>query len=203
MSGLSEVSLLFGQRAGDLEKAREIFTAETRSFVSGILAGIQRARSEPWMTPRVRVDIPREIETESKTGYLSSQYAIARASLRFKRGTNFMVIADIRFGIEFDQASDAFAWQVAVVPASRYQRLDDMLWRQWRASLGGGSLPTGSVHQDKANTVRFVLREVGADLNPEAAFNDVKQVLEFLVSADVAIAEAVGVDLTPGEDGSP
>lgn len=34
MSGLSEVSRLFAGRAGDLEKAREIFTAETRSYVS-------------------------------------------------------------------------------------------------------------------------------------------------------------------------
>ena len=44
MSGLSEVSRLFAGRAGDLEKAREIFTAETRSYVSAILAAIQRTR---------------------------------------------------------------------------------------------------------------------------------------------------------------
>ena len=37
MSALSEISLLFGQKAGEIEKAREIFTAETRSFVTAIL----------------------------------------------------------------------------------------------------------------------------------------------------------------------
>ena len=198
MSGLSEVSVLFGERAGDLEKAREIFTAEIRSFVSGILAGIQRARAEPWVSPRVRIDIPREIETESKTGYLSSQYASARANVRFKKGVNFTVIAEVRFGIEFDQTLDAFVWQVALVPAARYQRVDDVLWRQWRAT--GGELPPGSTHQDKANTVRFMQRKIDGDLTAEASFNDVKRVLEFIVSADGSLAEAVGLDAAVGDD---
>lgn len=198
MSGLSEVSILFGERAGDLEKAREIFTAEIRSFVSGILAGIQRARSEPWVSPRVRVDIPREIETESKTGYLSSQYASARAQVRFKKGVNFTVVAEVRFGIEFDQSIDAFVWQVALVPAARYQRVDDVLWRLWRAA--DSEAPPGAVHQDKANTVRFLQRRIGKDLTAEVSFNDVKRVLEFIVSADAALAEAVGLDAVVGDD---
>jgi hypothetical protein len=113
MSTLSEVTLLIGQRAGDLEKAREIFTAETRSFVTGILAGIRRLRSEPWTTPRVRIDLPREIETEAKaTGYLSSQFAISRCNLRFKKGTNYQIVGEIRFGSEYDEPSDAFIWQI-------------------------------------------------------------------------------------------
>jgi hypothetical protein len=73
MSSLSEVSLVIAQRAGDLEKAREIFTAETRAFVTGILGAVRRARSDSWATARVRLDLPREIETEAKsTGYLRS-----------------------------------------------------------------------------------------------------------------------------------
>ena len=60
MISLRELSLLIAQRAADLEKAREIFTAEVRAFVSGILAGVRRARSDPWTTSRVKIDIPRE-----------------------------------------------------------------------------------------------------------------------------------------------
>lgn len=200
MSTLSEVSILIGQRAGDLEKAREIFTAETRAFASGVLAGIRRVRSEPWASSRVRIDLPREIETEAKaSGYLSNQFAIGRANLRFKKGTNFQIVADIRFGIELDEATDVFAWQVTLVPAARYQRIDDLLWQQWRGSALSHSLP-GSIHHDKANTIRFVLRNVGNELSAEEAFNDVKNVLEFIVSAESALAEAVGVDALPGDE---
>lgn len=61
-------------------------------------------------------------------------------------------------------------------------------------------MPPGSVHQDKANTIRFVLRPVGAELTAELAFNDVKRVLEFVVSADAPLAEAIGLDPTPGDE---
>lgn len=198
MSTLSEVSLLFGQRAGDLEKAREIFTAESRSFVSGILAGVQRARSDPWTTSRVRIDLPREIETESKTGYLSSQFAIARASLRFKKGTNFNAIAEIGFGVSYDQELGEFVWQVELVPAARYQRIDDLVWRHWKAGTTN-SLP-GAAHHDRTNTVRFAFRKVDKDLSPEAAFSDVKTVFEFVLTAEVPLGEAVGLDPAPGEE---
>src|SRR5688572_17842969 len=200
MSGLSEVSLLIGQRAADLEKAREVFTAETRNFVTGVLAGVRRMRSDPWLTPRLRIDLPREIETEAKaTSSLSSQYAVARANLRFKRGTNFMTVAEIRYGIEFDDGGDQFAWQVTLVPAARYQRLDDHLWAHWKSTIGSAA-PPGAVHQDKANTIRFVSRPVSAELSPEVAFNDVKLVMDFVISADAPLASSVGVELAPGED---
>jgi hypothetical protein len=200
MSGLSEVSVLLGQRAADLEKAREVFTAEIRNFVTGVLAGVRRMRQDPWVTPRLRVDVPREIETEAKvSSALSSQYAVARCNLRFKRGTNFMVVAEVRFGIEFDEGTDQFAWQVTLVPAARYQRIDDVLWAHWKTTIGTNA-PPGAAHQDKANTVRFVSRPVAPELTPEGAFNDVKMVLEFVISADTPIATAVGVDLAPGEE---
>ena len=199
MSTLSDVSLLIGQRAGDLEKAREIFTAETRAFVTGILGGVRRLRSEPWSTPRVRIDIPREIETEAKsTGYLSSQFAVARCQLRFKKGTNYQAVGEIRFGMEYDEPLDSFTWQITLVPAARYQRMDDTVWAHWRAAVGS-SLPPGSAHHDKTNTVRFALRPVNPDLTAETAFNDAKQVLEFMLTADVPLADAVGLDL-PDED---
>ena len=176
MSALSQVSLLIAQRAGDLEKAREIFTAESRAFVTGILAGVRRLRSEPWTTPRVRIDIPREIDTEPKAGgYLSSQFAVSRCLLRFKKGTNYQAIGEIRFGVEYDDPSDAFTWQITLVPSARYYRLDDHVWASWRTTFAE-TLPPSSSHHDKTNTVRFVQRPVDAALNAEMSFNDVKQV---------------------------
>jgi hypothetical protein len=197
MSALSEVTVLMGQRARDIEKAREIFTAEIRAFVSGILAGVRRIRSDPWTTSRVRLDLPREIDTETKTASdFSSQYAVARSALRFKKGTNFRQIADIRFGIEFDDGSDVFAWQITLVPAASYNRVDDVVWHQWRNQQ---STCPGALHQDKANTVRFVLRPLSAEVTAETAFNDVKNVLEFLLTVESSLADAVGLDAV-GDD---
>jgi len=199
MSMLSEVSHLIGQRAGDLEKAQEIFISEIRAFTTGILGGIRRLRSEPWTTPRVRIDIPRDIETESKSsGYLRNQFASARCNLRFKRGTNYQVVGEIRFGIEFDETSDSFSWQISLVPAARFRRIDDTVWAHWRATIGSNA-PSSAAHHDKTNTVRFALRPVNQDLTPEIAFNDSKLVLEFMLTADVPLADAVGLDL-PDEE---
>lgn len=198
MSALSEVSILIGQRARDIEKAREIFTAEIRAFVGGILAGVRRIRSDPWTTSRVRLDLPRDIDTEAKAASdFSSQYAVARVTLRFKKGTNFRQIADLRFGIEFDESADLFAWQLTLVPAASYNRVDDVVWHQWRAQQPSY---VGARHQDKANTVRFVSRPLAVDVTAETAFNDVKTVLEFLLTAEAQLAEAVGMDAGPGED---
>ncbi len=198
MSALSEVSVLIGQRARDIEKAREIFTAEIRAFVTGILAGLRRVRTEPWTTSRVKLDLPKEIENEAKLASdFSSQYAVARVDLRFKKGSKFVQIAELRFGIELDESAEAFAWQLTLVPASRYNRVDDLVWYQWRAQQVGHP---GSRHQDRANTVRFVSRPLGPEVTAETAFNDVKTVLEFLLSAETALGEAVGLDPTPGDE---
>lgn len=198
MSAISEVSILIGQRARDIEKAREIFTAEIRAFVGGILAGVRRIRSDPWTTSRVRLDLPREIENEAKIANdFSSQYAVARTELRFKKGTKFVQIGDLRFGIEFDESADVFAWQITLVPAARYNRVDDVLWHQWRAQQ---SSYAGARHQDKANTVRFVSRALGPEVTAETAFNDVKTVLEFLLTVEASLGEAVGLDVGPGEE---
>ena len=192
MSALSEVSILIGQRARDIEKAREIFTAEIRAFVAGILAGVRRIRSDPWTTSRVRLDLPREIDNEAKAANdFSSQYALARAALRFKKGTNFRQVADIRFGIEFDDSTDVFAWQVTLVPAASYNRIDDVVWHQWR-NLQPTSI--GARHQDKANTIKFVSRALGPEVTAETAFSDVKMVLEFLLTVEMQLADAVGFE---------
>jgi hypothetical protein len=47
--------------------------------------------------------------------------------------------------------------------------------------------------------VRFVLRPVDKALTPDLAFNDAKQVLEFMLTADAPVADAVGLDL-PEDD---
>jgi hypothetical protein len=198
MSALSEVTVLIGQRARDIEKAREIFTAEIRAFVTGILAGVRRIRSDPWTTSRIRLDLPREIEHEAKLGSdFSSQYAISRTELRYKKGAKFVQVSDLRFGIEFDEAVDVFAWQITLVPAARYNRIDDVVWHHWRVQQP--STP-GARHQDKANTVRFVSRPIGPEVTAETAFNDVKTVLEFLLTIEGPLGEAVGLDAVPGEE---
>jgi len=200
MSGLSEVSILIGQSAASLEMAREVFTTETRRFVEGILEAVRRARAEPWTTARVRVDLPREIETESKTAaYISNQFAFARADLRFKKGTKFVVVAEVPFGIAFDEKLQAFSWQVRLVPAGRYLQLDDRVWRHWKTTLSAVSLP-GCEHEDSTNTVLFTSRPLTNELTSEMAFGDLKGILEFLLASDAVLAEAVGVDLGPGED---
>jgi hypothetical protein len=194
VSSLSEVTLLLGERAGDLERARDIFTSDIRNFVTSILSALRRARSEPWIQARVRIDIPRDIDFEAKsTVPLSSQYAIARCDLRFKRGTAFRVVARINAGVLFDESVDAFVWQVDLIPEARYQRIDDGIWHHWRGALGA-ALPPGSAHQAKSNTVRFVQRPLGKSLTAEAAFDDVKQVLEVTLLADAPLAEAVGLE---------
>lgn len=198
MNTLSEISLLIGERAGDLEKGREIFTAESRGFVNGILTGIRHVRSDPWTQGRVRVDLPSEIDTEPKSaGFLSSQFAFARCVLRFKRGVKFQQIAELSFGLEFDQALGTFVWQVTLVPAARFQRIDDLVWNQYKTVANASLLPLGS-HMVRANTIRFVQRALNKELTLETAFNDVKHVLEFLLSTDAALAEAVGLE--PLED---
>jgi hypothetical protein len=106
VSALSEVALLISQRAGDLEKARDIFTSDTRNYVTSILSALHRARSEPWVQARVRIDLPREIDYEAKSGGpLSSQYAVGGCDLRFKRGMKFTVVGRINFGVEFRHES--------------------------------------------------------------------------------------------------
>jgi hypothetical protein len=198
MNALSEISLLIGERAGDLEKGREIFTAESRGFVNGILNGVRHVRSDPWTQGRVRVDLPHEIDIEPKSaGYLSSQFAFARCVLRFKRGVMFQQIAEVSFGLEFDQALGTFVWQVTLVPAARFQRIDDLVWNQYRTVASPSLLPLGS-HMVRSNTIRFVQRALNKELTLEMAFTDVKHVLEFLLSTDAALAEAVGLE--PLED---
>ena len=192
MSGLSDVTILIGQRAGDLEKAQDVFRTEIRGFLSNILAALQRARSEPWAQARVRIDLPRDVEAENQTaGLPPSQFA--RSLLRFKKGTNFQHVADVRFGVEFEESLGSFTWQIVLVPVARYQRMDDHLWNHWRSAVGQ-SPPPGSVHQAKSNTVRFVQRPIDKELSGDVAFTDVKLVLETLLSTDGPLAEAVGLD---------
>lgn len=192
MSGLSDVTILISQRAGELEKARGVFVAETRLFVAGILGEIKRARSEPWVEGRVRIDFPREGEAEG-TSAVSLESHFARCQLRFRKETMYRQVADLRFGIEFKQSSDAFIWQLVLVPVPRYPRLDDLLWNHWQSDADRSLLP-GASHHIKSNTVLFVRRSVTSELTGDVAFNDVKLVLEKMLGAGAAIAEAVGFE---------
>ena len=193
MAGLSEVSILLAKKANDIETAREIFKDEISAFVSGIVSALRRSRSDPWTSARVRLDLPREVETESKSvSRVTDHFAIGRIGVRFKKGTNFIQVAEIKFGFELEEPSPAFAWQVTFNLMSRYLRMDDLLWSALRASKQV-DLP-GQMHREKTNTVVFSSRPLDATLTAEMAFTDLKAVMEFVLASDVAIAEAVGVD---------
>lgn len=200
MSGLSEVSVLVGQRAAEIEKARDIFTAEIRDFTKSVLGGLRRVRSEPWAAPTVRLDLPKDIETESKGTDLRDQFALARINLRFRKATVFIVVAALNVGIEFDERKDAFVYCVTLVPHEKYQRVDDHLWHAWQRAMPPEAALPGTEHRAKENTVRFVARPLNRELTLELAFNDVKAVLEFLLSSEQPLAEAVGKDLSGNDD---
>lgn len=198
MSGLSEVTVLLAQKANDIETARDIFKDEIAVFVNGLVSALRRSRSDPWTTSRIRLELPREIETESKSvSRVTDHYAIARVGVRFKRGTNFVQVAELKFGIELEDPSPCFVWQVSFNVMSRYLRIDDLLWSNLRAAKGP-ELP-GQVHKDKTNTIVFSSRPLNEHLTAESAFSDLKSIMEFVLSADAAFAEAVGVDPAPGE----
>ena len=69
-----------------------------------------------------------------------------------------------------------------------------------RSAPGRAAVAPGARHQDKANTVRFVSRAISSDVTAETSFNDVKTVLEFLLTVESAIGEAVGLDSVPGDE---
>src|SRR6185369_954515 len=52
------------------------------------------------------------------------------------RSTNYQVIGEIRFGIEYDDPTDSFTWQITLVPSAKYHRIDDHVWNQWRSAVG-------------------------------------------------------------------
>jgi len=107
------------------------------------------------------------------------------------------VIGEIRLGIEYNDPTDSFSWQITLVPAGKYHRIDDHVWNLWKTGCGA-NLPPESAHRDKTNTVRFVLRPVSPEMTAEVAFNDAKRVLEFMLTSDASLAEAVGFD--PDDD---
>lgn len=196
MSALSEVSLLIAQKANDIETARDIFKDEINVFVGGLVSALRRARSDPWSSARVRLDLPREVETEAKAvSRVTDHYAIGRVGVRFKKGTLFTQVAEIKFGFELEDPSPAFTWQVSFNLMSRYLRMDDLLWSVLKTSKQL-DLP-GQVHREKTNTVVFACRPIDAALTAEVAFSDLKSVMEFVLASDAAIAEAVGIDPSP------
>jgi len=74
-------------------------------------------------------------------------------NLRFKKGVTFQVVAEIKFGIEFDEVNEVIRMQVTLVPAARYQRIDDLVWAFWREKTGA-NLPL--VPFTRTRPIRFV-----------------------------------------------
>jgi hypothetical protein len=46
---------------------------------------------------------------------------------------------------------------------------------------------------DRSNSVRFISRPISPELRAEVAFNDAKNVLEFLLTTEAGLADAVGL----------
>ena len=91
-----------------------------------------------------------------------------------------------------------FAWQAALVLTSKYHRLDDDLWANWRQSPNGISA-VGADHKKKDDTVIFFSRPLDASLTSGVVLSDVNQVIEFIMATEPAIANAVGSD-TDGDE---
>lgn len=200
MNRLSEVTHLFSKHVWEIERARETFTSETRNFVVAVLQSLRQTRSEPWASHRIRINLEADIEREGKvTAYLTAQYAIARAQIRFKKTVNFVLVSGLNFGIQWRESSQEFAWHVSLIPAAGYTQLDDVLWKEWLDQQSTPPLP-GGYHAAKANTVCFVSRPLDPELTPDLAYNDVKQVLDFILKSDASMAGAIGLDLMPGEE---
>ena len=196
MNSLSEVTCVLAQRAAELERAREIFVGEIRRFTEAVLANLKQRRADAWISPRVRLDCPKDILFESKTtGYFRTEFAQGPVVARFKKGANYQAVADLTFGIEFVDTAEngAFVWTIKLVPFLRYQQLDDAIWHEWKLARGQ-DLPPGSRHVERANVVLFVVRPLSVSLTTELATDDVRQVLDFVLRADRAFASACGVD---------
>src|SRR6188472_2660863 len=99
MSTLSEVTCVLGQRAAELERAREIFTSEIRRFSEGVLSILRQRHQEAWLSPRIRLECPSEILFENKPfGMLRTQFAQAAVAVRFKKGALYQAVADLTCG---------------------------------------------------------------------------------------------------------
>lgn len=199
MIGLNPISILVGQRAGELERAREYFTVDIRRFVRSVMEQLMLERESSVANGRVRIDLSKEIENETKaTSQLTNQFAQTVSILRFKKGTkSYSQIAEIRFGI-LCPAGNEFAWQAALVLTSKYHRLDDDIWAHWRQSPNGISA-VGADHKKKDDTVIFFSRPLDASLTSSVVLSDVNQVIEFIMATEPAIANAVGSD-TDGDE---
>ncbi|HPH66816.1 MAG TPA: hypothetical protein PLF40_13760, partial [Kofleriaceae bacterium] len=180
-------------------RAREYFTVDIRRFVRSVMEQLMLERDSSVTSGRVRIDLNKEIENETKaTSQLTNQFAQATSILRFKKGTkSYSQIAEVRFGIVCGDGN-SFAWQATLVLTSKYHRLDDDLWAQWSQS-SAGSTAVGSKHFKKDDTVCFYSRPLSADLTSEVVLGDVNRVLDFLRGGEATIANAIGSDTESDE----
>lgn len=176
MSELSEVSILYGQHVVDVEKAREIFTTETRRFVRDLLASVTDVE---WSSPKVQIRTrDTDLETEERvTSLLTRQKAVAIVDLCFKIKVRYVAISEIKFGVEFDPTGGSFAWRIELAPEGKYQWLDEIVWAEWQKS--SPVLPPGAKHLPKEGVVVFVSRRFGPELTSKAGFDDLQGVFNF------------------------
>ena len=79
-------------------------------------------------------------------------------------------------------AADSFAWRVELVPESKYEWLDEVMWTEWQKSTP--TLPPGAKHLAKEGAVVFVSRPFGPDLTFKVALEDMEGILKFALAAE-------------------
>ena len=142
----------------------------------------------PWTTPKVQIKTrDASLETEERvTGFLSRQKALANVDLCFKIKVRYLAVAEIQFGVDFDPAAASFVWRIELVPADKYQWLDEIVWAEWQKPTP--TLPPGAKHLPKEGAVVLVSRCFGPDLTFKAASEDIDGVFRFLLRIESVLA---------------
>ncbi len=192
MSALNALSILFAQRAGELDRARAIFLADARTFVEAVRTRLAED-TESYSKERIRLTIPLEVECEGKAGSIVDQSAVATIDFRFRRRTRFIGIAEVRFGVVYDHKNGRYVWSATLTPNGNYSLVDNVLWRAFRDA----ELPKIFVSAEpleKTNAIRFLQRELNSELTADSALSEIKKLLDFLTTTTKELSEAVGAE---------
>lgn len=189
MTSLSEVSVLFASRAGDIQRAREVFVEDARSFVEWVMKRAEKHKVEAAAESKVRLDVEGEIVTEPKSSYSVFTHRFeGLITIRYQKNKKFVEVAVIEFGIGADDKEETFVWYV-MIDRVRSTRLDDGLWKAW-AQEKPDALPPGARHVASENQVVLVERPL-AELKEETARKDVEDAMAFVLKSEAIVVDAM------------
>jgi len=132
--------------------------------------------------------------------HFSRQKALANVDLCFKIKVRYLAVAEIQFGVDFDPAAASFVWRIELVPADKYQWLDEIVWAEWQKPTP--TLPPGAKHLPKEGAVVFVSRPFGPDLTSKMALEDVEGVFKFAQAAEPVLVSEFAKLVEPGSEAS-